>query len=118
MSSAQGKGSFQPGILDQEQCSGFQTAIEVIGRRWTGAILLALARDAERFGEMLRMVDGLSDRLLSVRLKELEAEGLVSRTVVPSMPVQIRYALTDRGRDLIVALQPLVRWGMATNRTR
>ena len=95
-------------------CRRFQEAIEVVGRRWTAAILLALARGAARFGDVLRSVDGISDRLLSVRLKELEAEGLVVRTVIPTTPVQIHYTLTERGRELIVALQPLVKWGNAT----
>ncbi|MET7992211.1 helix-turn-helix domain-containing protein [Amycolatopsis sp. NPDC005232] len=114
MSSAQRVTRPQPSILNEDECSGFQTAMEIIGRRWTGAILLALARGSERFGEVLRVVDGLSDPMLSRRLKELEAEGLVNRTVVPTTPVQIRYELTGRGRDLIVALQPLVRWGMVS----
>lgn len=53
--------------------------------------------------------------MLSLRLKELEAEGLITRTVVPTTPVQVRYGLTKRGRDLTVALQPLVDWGIAAN---
>jgi DNA-binding HxlR family transcriptional regulator len=106
----------QPSILDEEACRGFQTAVELVGRRWTGAILLALSRGAERFSEILALVDGLSDRLLSQRLKELETEGLVLRTIVPTTPVQVRYALSDRGRELMKALQPLVNWGAAARR--
>ncbi len=104
-----------PVIID-EQCRGFQAAVELAGRRWSAAILLALARGAGRFGDVLRRVDGLSDRLLSQRLKELEGEGLITRTVVPTTPVQIRYGLTERGRDLIVALQAVVEWGNAAKR--
>jgi DNA-binding HxlR family transcriptional regulator len=102
----------QPVILDEAECRGFQKAIELVGRRWTGAILLALSRGAGRFGEILAMVEGLSDRLLSQRLKELEAERLVERTVVPTTPVQVRYALSDHGRELMIAMQPLVNWGI------
>lgn len=102
-----------PPVIIDEQCRGFQTAVGIIGRRWSAAILRALALGAERFRDILRRVDGLSDRLLSQRLKELEAEGLITRTVVPTTPVQIRYGLTKRGHDLIVALQPLVDWGIA-----
>jgi DNA-binding HxlR family transcriptional regulator len=105
-----------PAILNEEECRGFQTAIELVGRRWTGAILLALSRGAGRFGEILAMVDGLSDRLLSQRLKELEAEHLVERTVVPTTPVQVRYALSDHGRELMAAMQPLVNWGIKAKR--
>jgi DNA-binding HxlR family transcriptional regulator len=103
----------QPSILHEEECRGFQKAVELVGRRWTSAILLALSRGARRFGEILALVDGLSDRLLSQRLKELEAEGLVVRTVVPTTPVQVRYELSGRGRELMIALQPLVNWGIA-----
>jgi DNA-binding HxlR family transcriptional regulator len=106
----------QPSILNEEECRGFQKAVELVGRRWTGAILLALSRGAGRFGEILALVDGLSDRLLSQRLKELEAEGLVVRTVVPTTPVQVRYELSGRGRELMIALQPLVNWGIAALR--
>jgi DNA-binding HxlR family transcriptional regulator len=106
----------QPSILNEEECRGFQEAVELVGRRWSAAILLALSRGAGRFSEILALVDGLSDRLLSQRLKELEAEGLVIRTVVPTTPVQVRYGLSDRGRELMIALQPLVIWGTAARR--
>ena len=107
--------SLPPVIIDG-QCRGFESVIGIIGRRWSAAILRALALGAERFRDILRRVDGLSDRLLSQRLKELEAEGLITRTVVPTTPVQIRYGLTKRGHDLVVALQPLVDWGIAAKR--
>ncbi|RSM78681.1 transcriptional regulator [Kibdelosporangium aridum] len=90
---------------------GFQRTIELVGKRWTGAVLLAIGAGTERFGEILSTVPGLSDRLLSQRLKELEANNLVTRTVEPTTPVLIRYTLTRRGRELVHALQPLVEWG-------
>lgn len=94
-----------------EACDGYQPTLEIVGKRWTGSILMAIAMGAQRFGEVLRTVDGLSDRLLSQRLKELEGHGLVIRTVVPSTPVQIRYSLSEPGRSLLAVLQPLARWG-------
>ncbi|HEY4023931.1 MAG TPA: helix-turn-helix domain-containing protein [Pseudonocardiaceae bacterium] len=100
-----------PPTFDGAACDGFQTTLEIIGKRWSGGVLLAVARGAQRFGEILRMVDGLSDRLLSQRLKELEEHGLVIRTVVPTTPVQIRYSLSDSARSLLMILQPLARWG-------
>lgn len=104
-------GRSQPSILDEEECRSFQEAVELVGRRWSAAILLALSLGARRFGEILARVDNLSDRMLSLRLKELEAEGLVLRTVLPTTPVQVLYTLSDRGRELMTALQPLVDWG-------
>ena len=96
--------------IDDDACRRFQWAIELVGKRWSGGILLALARGATRFSEVLELVDGLSDRLLAARLKELEASGLIERTVVPTTPVQIRYGLTDRGADLLRSMQPLQHW--------
>jgi DNA-binding HxlR family transcriptional regulator len=100
-----------PQPFDGAACDGFQPTLEIVGKRWTGGILLAVAMGAQRFGEILRTVDGLSDRLLSQRLKELEGHGLVVRTVVPTTPVQIRYALSEPGISLLRILQPLARWG-------
>jgi DNA-binding HxlR family transcriptional regulator len=94
--------------IDADACRHLTTALEFLGRRWNGAILLALARGADRFSVVLREVPGLSDRMLAARLKELEQHGVVSRSVVPSTPVQVRYALTARGARVLEALQPLV----------
>src|SRR3954451_7857525 len=88
-------------------CPNYHHAIEVIGRRWTGAILRAMLSGAARFSDIAAAVPGLSARLLSERLKELETEGIVIRTVVPSTPVRVDYALTDKGlalHDVIAAV--------------
>ncbi|MWB98206.1 transcriptional regulator [Agromyces sp. MMS17-SY077] len=98
--------------IDDEACRRFQSSVETVGRRWSSGILLALARGANRFSEIVAAVDGLSDRMAAVRLRELEAAALVIRTVVPTTPVQVRYALTPRGRSLMAAMTPLVRWGI------
>lgn len=96
--------------IDDDECRLFREAAELAGRKWTAAILLSLARGADRFSEIHASIDGISDRLLAARLRELEAQGLVTRTVVPSTPVQIRYGLTPSGSELITILQPLVHW--------
>ena len=98
------------GTIDDAVCREFQGSIELVGRRWSAAILLALARGAERFGELNQAVDGISSRLLAVRLKELADSDLIQRTVVPTTPVQIRYTLTPCGRELLVGLTPLIKW--------
>lgn len=97
--------------IDDEACRRFQGSVELVGRRWSSGILLALAQGATRFSEVLHRVDGLSDRLLAQRLKELETAGLVTREVIPTVPVQIRYTLSERGADLMRSLQPLAEWG-------
>ena len=93
-------------------CPHFHAAVELIGRRWTGAILWALSERPHYFTELSTVVPGLSDRLLSQRLRELEGEGLVERTVEEgdgSRP-RVSYSLTDKGRALRPALEELKRW--------
>lgn len=97
--------------IDDDECRRASATVELIGRRWSSAILLGVARGASRFSEILALVTGLSDRMLALRLKELEHVGLVDRVVEPTVPVTVRYVLTARGRDLLAALQPLVRYG-------
>lgn len=91
-------------------CPKYHRAVELIGRRWTGAILRALMSRVSRFSEICDTVPGLSDRMLAERLKELEAEGIVLRTVVPDTPVRIEYSLTDKGRDLEAIITAVSGW--------
>lgn len=91
-------------------CPHFHAAIELIGKRWTGAILCSLTDRPQRFGELTKAVPGLSDRLLSQRLRELEREGLVEREVEPGTPVRVTYALTEKGAELGPAIQELKQW--------
>jgi DNA-binding HxlR family transcriptional regulator len=81
-------------------CPRFQYAIELIGRRWVGAVLRVLVAGPARFNELLAAVPNLSDRLLTERLRELEREGLVTRTVSSDRPIRVTYELTDCGRSL------------------
>jgi DNA-binding HxlR family transcriptional regulator len=93
-------------------CPLYHEAIELIGRRWTGAIVsvLLVQESALRFGEIGERVPELSDRLLSERMKELESRGVVCRTVRAGRPVRVEYALTEMGRELAPAVQELERW--------
>jgi DNA-binding HxlR family transcriptional regulator len=91
-------------------CPHFHAAIELIGKRWTGAIVFALTDGPLRFGELTKAVPGLSDRLLSQRLKELEEEGLVERDVESGSPVRVSYSLTEAGADLEPAIAELKAW--------
>lgn len=97
--------------IDDDACRKFVAGIELAGRKWSASILLAAARGARRYSEFQRMIDGISQRLLAQRLKELTEQGLLAREVIPTTPVQVRYALTDRGQELLASLFPLIRWG-------
>jgi DNA-binding HxlR family transcriptional regulator len=92
-------------------CPYYHQAVELIGRRWTGAIVgVLIHRKVLRFGEIAEAVPQLSDRLLSERMKELEARGVVTRHVDPGPPVKVLYELTDMGQSLEPALQELKSW--------
>lgn len=91
-------------------CPLYQDAVELIGRRWTGAIVRTLLTGSTRFGEILASVPGLSDRLLSERLRELEAAGVVTRTVFPEVPVRIEYELTAKGHELEAIVGAIGDW--------
>jgi len=91
-------------------CALFQNAIELIGRRWTGAIIFVLMNGPASYSEILTRVPELRDRLLSERLKELEEAGIVSREVIPCRPPSVHYALTDKGLALKPVLQALSGW--------
>src|SRR5947209_1565292 len=91
-------------------CPLYHEAVELVGRRWTGAILRVLMDGPLRFSEVAQAVPELSDRLLSERMKELEARGIVERTVLPGPPVRVEYSLSQMGRELEPALSELQRW--------
>lgn len=91
-------------------CPVYHRSVELIGRRWTGAILRALMAGVCRFSDLASTVPGMSDRMLSERLKELEAEGVVIRRVIPETPVRIEYELTDKGRALQDVIEALSSW--------
>ncbi len=92
-------------------CPLYHEAVELVGRRWTGAILRVLMdHGALRFSEILQLVPELSDRLLSERMKELEARGIVERTVYSGPPVRVEYRLSRMGLELEPALAELQRW--------
>lgn len=91
-------------------CPRFHKAVELVGRRWTGAIIRALLADRHRFNEISAVVPGLSDRMLSERLRELEAEGIVERIVLPEFPVRIDYRLTAKGSALAGVVAAVSEW--------
>jgi DNA-binding HxlR family transcriptional regulator len=91
-------------------CSLYHRAVELVGKRWTGAILSVLMDGPLRFSEVRSLVPDLSDRLLSERMKELEAEGIVERRVVEGAPPHVEYALTSKGRALEPTLRSLHSW--------
>jgi DNA-binding HxlR family transcriptional regulator len=93
-----------------QMCPLYEHAIQLLGKRWTGLILDSLMDGPRRFCELTSTVEGLSDRVLSDRLRELEAENIVERVVYPQIPVRVEYSLTERGRDLRPVVQAIHEW--------
>lgn len=91
-------------------CSQFHRAVELIGGRWTGAIINALMAGRARYAELRSAVTDISDRMLSERLRELEAEEIVVRHVTTDSPVRVEYELTEKGRALEKALRAIGAW--------
>lgn len=93
-----------------ELCTRFHHASELIGRRWNGAIIFLLLQQTCRFATLRDAIPDITDRMLSERLQELEAEGLVDRVVVPETPVRVEYSLTRKGKGLAEAVNTLAAW--------
>ena len=91
-------------------CGRFHHASELIGRRWTGAIIFLLLKQTCRFATLRDAIPGITDRMLSERLQELEDEGLVARTVFPETPIRVEYSLTKKGRALAAPIGALANW--------
>jgi DNA-binding HxlR family transcriptional regulator len=93
-------------------CPQLHEAVELVGKRWSGAIVYVLMQSGTmRFSQIANAVPDLSDRLLSERLKELEARGIVERRVHDGAPIKVEYELTQCGKDLRDALNELKAWG-------
>ena len=93
-----------------ELCSRFHRASELIGRRWTGAIIFVLLKSRCRFAALGAAIPDITDRMLSDRLRELEEEGIIERTVIPNTPVRVEYTLTKKGRGLAPAVNAITDW--------
>lgn len=91
-------------------CEHYQRAAELIGGRWTAAIVRVLLGGVHHFSEIRAAVPGLSDRMLSERLRELEREGIVLRTVIPEVPVRVEYSLTEKGKGLSPVMDAIIAW--------
>ena len=91
-------------------CPVYARAADLLARRWMGLILRVLLSGPHRFNEILAAIPGLSDPLLTQRLRDLEAEGLVERRVVPASPVRVEYELTEAGRDLEEVVRAIAAW--------
>jgi DNA-binding HxlR family transcriptional regulator len=97
---------------DDETLQALQAAVGVLAAKWSVLVLARLAEGTQRFNELLRQIDGVSRRMLSATLRQLERDGLVERHVYARVPARVEYELSPVGRHLLVALVPLAGWGL------
>jgi DNA-binding HxlR family transcriptional regulator len=91
-------------------CPRYHHAVELLGRRWAGAIVRILLGGPARYNELRTAIPDINDRMLAERLRELEGEGIVVRTVLPEAPVRVEYTLTDKGRALETSILAIGKW--------
>ena len=94
-----------------KMCPKYESAAEVLGKKWTGLIVRVLLGGPKRFKEIKEQIPEMSDKMLTDRMKELEVQEIVKRNVYPEMPVRIEYELTDKGKGLEPVIQSIQEWG-------
>jgi DNA-binding HxlR family transcriptional regulator len=99
--------------LKPSECRRVGEVLARVGDKWTMQVIAELGEGQRRFSELQRAITGVSQRMLTLTLKNLERDGLVSRTVTPSVPPRVDYALTDLGRSMLAPVQALGEWAAA-----
>ena len=97
---------------DDQALQALQGAVGVLAAKWSVVVLATLGEGTHRFNELLRQIDGVSRRMLSATLRQLERDGLVERHVYARVPARVEYELSPVGEHLLVALAPLAGWGL------
>src|SRR3954451_4124522 len=98
--------------IDGDDLEALQSAVGVLAAKWSVVVLARLGEGTQRFNELLRQIDGVSRRMLSATLRQLERDGLVERHVYARVPARVEYELSPVGEHLLVALIPLAGWGL------
>lgn len=97
--------------IEPSQCAAVDELVALLGEKWTLLVLGALTKaQTLRYNDLQRAVRGVSQRMLTLRLKKLEESGLVKRTIFPTVPPRVDYELTPLGRTLIDPIRALLRW--------
>ncbi len=96
--------------LDLASCPSYDRAVEIIGRRWAGAVIRVMLAGRSRFSDIRNAIPGITDRVLSHRLRDLESDGLIVRQIHDERPVRIEYRLTERGRALATVVDAISSW--------
>ena len=98
--------------IDEDNLEALQAAVGVLAAKWSVVVLTRLSDGSSRFNELLRQIDGVSRRMLSATLRQLERDGLIERHVFARVPARVGYELLPAGQELLDALAPLAGWGV------
>lgn len=93
-----------------QMCPKYESAMELLGKKWTGLIIRVLLAGPKRFKDIKQQIPEMSDKMLTDRMKELETAGIVERRVYPETPVRIEYDLTDKGKSLEQVIASIQQW--------
>jgi DNA-binding HxlR family transcriptional regulator len=104
--------TLESSITSEEPCP-IREVLDRVGDKWSVLVVVLLGHRTHRFSELHRAIDGISQRMLTLTLRVLERDGLATRTVHPTVPPRVDYALTDLGRTLLVPLSALSDWAIA-----
>jgi DNA-binding HxlR family transcriptional regulator len=96
----------------RDSCLKVREVLSLVGDKWSVLIVVILGQGPRRFSEIKRVVEGISQRMLTLTLRGLERDGLVTRTVTPTIPPRVDYELTDLGRSLCEPVQALNNWAV------
>ena len=98
-------------MLNQEFHCALDITMHYIGGKWKAVVLWYLRKEKKRFGELKALIPDITDKMLSIQLKALEEDGIISRTVYPEVPPRVEYAFTEEGKSLIPVVEAIARWG-------
>lgn len=98
-------------IKQEAGCNGVQTTLKVVGGKWKPVILFLLSQRTMRFGELRKNIGGITQKMLTLELRQMESDGLVSRRVFPVVPPKVEYSLTAYGKSLDPILKSMSEWG-------
>ena len=102
-----------PGPHAEDRCRAVASVLARVGDKWSVFVIMTLIGGPQRFNELKRTIDGISQRMLTLTLRGLERDGLVTRTIFPTIPPRVDYELTDLGRGLAQPVQALGKWAFA-----
>lgn len=94
-----------------KMCPKYESAIEILGKKWTALIIRVLLGGPKRFKDIKEQIPDMSDKILTERMKELESYGIIIRNVYPETPVRVEYELSPMGKDLETVIESIQEWG-------